>query len=265
MKRAAPLALAALVATGSALALDLPQQVEKPLDRPQSEAAPIPPQKPSELAAPLPQPRPDPAGKNVHIDTLRLPPPELGGPPIKPAITAEELACISELKALGAKFEQPPPPQDAAGCEMPYPLSVTRLTAEIAVSPALDVNCATALAAAKFAKDVISPTAQTMLGAPLKALSPVSGYVCRPRNGTQKLSEHAFGNAIDIAAFKLTDENVIAVELAPPASNEKFLRAVRDAACGPFKTVLGPGSDADHAEHFHFDLAQRRNGGTFCQ
>ena len=31
------------------------------------------------------------------------------------------------------------------------------------------------------------------------------------------------------------------------------------------ETVLGPGSDADHALHFHFDLEPRRNGGTFCQ
>ncbi|TIQ63130.1 MAG: extensin family protein, partial [Mesorhizobium sp.] len=36
-------------------------------------------------------------------------------------------------------------------------------------------------------------------------------------------------------------------------------------ACGPFKTVLGPGSDADHSLHLHLDLAPRRNGGTFCQ
>ncbi|TIT86210.1 MAG: extensin family protein, partial [Mesorhizobium sp.] len=44
----------------------------------------------------------------------------------------------------------------------------------------------------------------------------------------------------------------------------KFLNTVRKAACGPFKTVLGPGSDPDHALHFHFDLEPRRNGGTFC-
>ncbi|TIS79786.1 MAG: extensin family protein, partial [Mesorhizobium sp.] len=44
-----------------------------------------------------------------------------------------------------------------------------------------------------------------------------------------------------------------------------FLNAVRKAACGPFKTVLGPGSDADHSLHLHLDLAPRRNGGTFCQ
>ncbi|RVC58123.1 extensin family protein, partial [Mesorhizobium sp. M00.F.Ca.ET.038.03.1.1] len=35
--------------------------------------------------------------------------------------------------------------------------------------------------------------------------------------------------------------------------------------CGQFKTGLGPGSDAEHALHFHFDLEPRRNGSTFCQ
>jgi hypothetical protein len=29
--------------------------------------------------------------------------------------------------------------------------------------------------------------------------------------------------------------------------------------------VLGPGSDPDHALHFHLDLEKRRSGSTFCQ
>jgi hypothetical protein len=33
-----------------------------------------------------------------------------------------------------------------------------------------------------------------------------------------------------------------------------FLAAVRTTACGYFLTVLGPGSDAAHAEHLHVDL-----------
>jgi hypothetical protein len=55
------------------------------------------------------------------------------------------------------------------------------------------------------------------------------------------------------------------VKADAPEAEAKFLDALRKAACGPFKTVLGPGSDADHALHFHFDLAPRRHGGTFCQ
>ena len=49
------------------------------------------------------------------------------------------------------------------------------------------------------------------------------------------------------------------------AKARDFLDRIRKAACSPFTTVLGPGSDADHATHFHFDLAKRRNGSTFCQ
>ena len=46
-----------------------------------------------------------------------------------------------------------------------------------------------------------------------------------------------------------------------------FLKEVRKAACGPFTTVLGPGSDPYHSDHFHLDLAQRgKTGrGLYCR
>jgi hypothetical protein len=31
--------------------------------------------------------------------------------------------------------------------------------------------------------------------------------------------------------------------------------SVRAAACGWFTTVLGPGSDAEHTDHLHVDIA----------
>ena len=34
---------------------------------------------------------------------------------------------------------------------------------------------------------------------------------------------------------------------------------------GATHNFVGPGSDADHAFHFHFDLQPRRNGSSFCQ
>lgn len=36
-----------------------------------------------------------------------------------------------------------------------------------------------------------------------------------------------------------------------------FWRAARNGACDGFATVLGPGSDAAHADHLHLDLARR--------
>ena len=56
----------------------------------------------------------------------------------------------------------------------------------------------------------------------------------------------------------------VLVEPDPPEDSLRFLGEVRSSACGPFKTVLGPGSP-DHSEHLHFDLAPRRHGGTVCE
>jgi hypothetical protein len=186
--------------------------------------------------------------------------------PPKPGLPShDELTCRTRLTQLGAVFEEAAPVINEQGCNMPHPIEVSRMTENIGVAPGVVLNCATAETAARFIRDVASPAAKAEFGAEIKSIAQASGFVCRPRNGTTKLSEHAFGNALDIASFTLTNGTVIAVEPAPPAKNEKFLRAVRAAACGPFKTVLGPGSDADHALHFHFDLAPRRNGGTYCK
>jgi hypothetical protein len=38
---------------------------------------------------------------------------------------------------------------------------------------------------------------------------------------------------------------------------------MRKAACGPFNTVLGPGSDPFHGDHFHLDTARGR--GPYCR
>jgi len=178
---------------------------------------------------------------------------------------AREVACRRRLQALGAKYENLPAESRDEGCSIPYPLSLKSLGEDIALSPDAVMNCAMAEAAARFASEVISPTAQEILGQRLKQISHASAYVCRARNGTRKLSEHAFGNALDIGSFTLADGTTIAVEPDPEEAAGRFLDKVRKVACGPFKTVLGPGSDADHDLHFHFDLAPRRNGGTFCQ
>ncbi len=209
---------------------------------------PIPEARPS---APTPPPEP-PAAAPV------LPP--------KPGLPSrDELACRTRLTQLGAVFKEATPVINDQGCNMPHPIEMSRMTEKIDIAPGVVLNCATAETAARFIRDVASPAAKAEFGAEIKSIAQASGFVCRPRNGTTKLSEHAFGNALDIASFTLTNGTVVAVEPAPPPKNEKFLRAVRNAACGPFKTVLGPGSNADHALHLHFDLAPRRNGGTYCK
>lgn len=197
------------------------------------------------------KPQPDPRSAAMPAETM----------------PAEEMACRERLKALGAVFtEHEPAEHDAsAGCSIPYPIVVSKLGGSIEIAPAAELNCRMAEAAASFMKDVVTPTAKEEFGAEPKSIAQVSAYVCRARHNGGKISEHAFGNALDIASFTLTDGTRIDVGPKPPEKQEKFLDKVRSAACGPFKTVLGPGSDPDHELHLHLDLEPRRHNGAFCQ
>ena len=177
----------------------------------------------------------------------------------------EEVSCRARLLELGAAFEERPRIEDPLGCVIGRPIAVAKLSPEIALQPEAVLTCEMAEAAARFAIDTIAPAARSAFGEDLAILSGTSAYVCRPRNGTNKLSEHAFGNALDISRFVLSKGTAIDVVATTDAKQASFLAAIRGAACGPFRTVLGPGSDADHATHLHLDLAPRRGDATYCR
>jgi hypothetical protein len=253
---AATIAVAALAAAAS-LADPLPRNGPIPDPAPRLEPAEPSPDASAEKTdgqalPPLPEPAPREQAKAVKERPAVMPP--------------EEAACRARLATAGVDFEEEEDAlSDPSGCDMPWPITVSGLGGGIELTPRATINCATAETLAAFARDVVAPDARTTFGSAVTAIRQASGYVCRPRNGSEKLSEHAFGNAIDIASFKLSDGAEIAVDATREPERSAFLSRVREEACGPFKTVLGPGSDADHATHFHFDLAKRRSGSTFCQ
>jgi len=233
-----------------------------------SAGVPIPTQRP-DAAEPEAQPpavAPQPLEKPADAgDKKMLPDPRSADRPAD-KMPAEEVACRERLKALGVEFEEHKPESNPEiGCSIPYPIVIKTLSKSVAIGPATELNCSMTEAAARFTADVIQPAAKAEFGTELKSISQASAFVCRPRHGTRKLSEHAFGDALDIGSFTLSDGKKIEIGPTPPEKDAKFLNAVRKAACGPFKTVLGPGADADHALHFHLDLEPRRHGGTFCQ
>jgi len=92
-------------------------------------------------------------------------------------------------------------------------------------------------------------------------------YACRTRNNQSgaKISEHGQGRAIDIMGFQMRDGRTITV-LTDWGKGQRghILSQMRRSACGPFGTVLGPGSDRFHRDHFHFDTAPRSNG-SYCR
>lgn len=214
----------------------------------------------------MPTPRPDPTPGS---DVQGPPPPSQekakDGRRETPPVPTDELACRARLRALGVEFTDQAPISEPAGCIVAHPVNVRSLGGSVGIEPDAVLNCATAEATARFLTEVVAPAAKSVFGQAVVAISHGSAFVCRPRNGTTKLSEHAFGNAIDIGGFKLADGRTVNVAATTDPREADFLSKVRMAACGPFKTVLGPGTDADHAQHFHLDLAQRRNGGTYCR
>ncbi len=118
--------------------------------------------------------------------------------------------------------------------------------------------------------DVVKPAALLYFGVPVVDLN-AGSYSCRGRNNRRgaKLSEHSFGNAIDVMSFVLADGRVITVKggwRGNPVEQD-FLREVFVGACERFNTVLGPGSDAYHNDHLHLDLARHDPRGMrkFCK
>jgi hypothetical protein len=120
-------------------------------------------------------------------------------------------------------------------------------------------------ALATWVHDDVAAAAREILKTELTSLRVVASYDCRTRDHVPgaKLSEHAFGNAIDIAGFRAGDHWIEVGGKDNSADEVRFLDAVRAAACKRFMTVLGPGSDSDHATHFHLDLAHRGKTGTY--
>ena len=97
----------------------------------------------------------------------------------------------------------------------------------------------------------------------------ISAYSCRGMNGNPyaHISEHAFGNALDIAAFTLADGRRISVKDGWKGMPEEqgFLHDVQAAACQQFTTVLAPGSNVYHYDHIHVDLMRRASRRLICQ
>ena len=59
----------------------------------------------------------------------------------------------------------------------------------------------------------------------------------------------------------------VAAEFVPVPEIAAGEVLIRVAACGWFTTVLGPGSDAAHAEHLHVDILQHGSSDRYriCQ
>jgi hypothetical protein len=167
-------------------------------------------------------------------------------------------------------YPQPRPPgPQVEPVPLGGPENTPITTAPVAVKPAATLACPLVSKLDRFVSDKVQPAARRWFGQPVIEIRQISAYSCRGMNGNPNatISEHAFGNALDIAAFTFADGRKLTVKDGWHGSPEEqgFLRDVHGAACEMFTTVLAPGSNAYHYDHMHVDLMRRSSRRIICE
>lgn len=184
---------------------------------------------------------------------------------------AEE-KCLAEKLVQPSAYMEPESSIEGRGtCGMVHPFKVAAMNGGmVEVSPKATLACPVISELDRWIAESVQRSATTWFGEQVVEIKQISAYSCRGMNGQPgaHISEHAFGNALDIAAFKLQSGHEIVIKNAwKNGSYEErgFLRDVAMDACERFATVLAPGSNVYHYDHIHLDLSRRASGSTYCK
>ena len=173
---------------------------------------------------------------------------------------AEESCLAAKLVTPTAYMSRASEIDGPGACGISYPFKVAALGGgSIGLSNRLTLGCPIIPEIDAWLNGTVQPAAELYFGTTVAELR-AGSYSCRGRNNRvgAKLSEHSFGNAVDVMSFKLADGRTISVEKGwkGQPDEQEFLREVFIGACQHFTTVLAPGSDIYHYNHFHLDLAR---------
>ena len=137
------------------------------------------------------------------------------------------------------------------------------------LTPPATLACPLVSALDRWVSEGVQPAALHWFGVQVTEIKQISAYSCRGMvgSGTSTISEHAFGNALDIAGFTFADGRKITVKDGWRGTPEEqgFLHDVQLYACETFTTVLAPGYNIYHYNHIHVDLMRRASGRRPCR
>jgi hypothetical protein len=124
--------------------------------------------------------------------------------------------CLQRLAPLGADVEIAEPIRQER-CGAPAPVALKRIGSganRVEFRPAPVLNCAMVAKLHTWVEESLQPAARELLGSPVARIRSASGYVCRNRVGSvfsDRLSEHALANAVDISGFVTADGRTVDV------------------------------------------------------
>ncbi|MGA8170758.1 MAG: extensin family protein [Methylocystis sp.] len=182
--------------------------------------------------------------------------------------TQAENACLAQRRVEPSAYVQIANEMDGPGiCGLTRPFKVTALQGgAVTFSAKATLDCSMVAELDQWLVDVVQPAAQARFGQQVVQINSMGSYACRGMNNQSSapLSEHSFGNALDIGGFVLADGRQISIVrdwTRGDFASRAFLMDVHGGSCQHFSTVLAPGSNPFHYNHIHVDLAMHGRGG----
>lgn len=171
------------------------------------------------------------------------------------SLGANASVCHDALAAAGVRYREAPAAHSGA-CGYNEALIVQASISTWEAPEAMPMTCDLAARMHLWERHVVIPAAEKYLGSPVVEIKAFGSFQCRNVAGESRLSEHAFGRAIDVAGFVLADGRKITVldDFHNKGAKGDFLREIHDRACDLFDVTLGPNYNEDHANHFHLDV-----------
>ena len=165
--------------------------------------------------------------------------------------------CYAALDRNRVDYKRAEPEHRPNGCG--YDDAVFLQNSGIKYGSRIMLRCPALLGVLLWERHVLMPAAEKHFGRKLVSVRHMGTYACRSinRKKGERLSEHAYANAIDIAGFELQGGPRITIypDWKDKEEKSRFLREVRDGACRMFGVVLSPDHDPGHSNHFHLDMS----------
>lgn len=168
--------------------------------------------------------------------------------------------CMAVLAAATLRFTPVPDRDTGEGCGLRNAVRIEATSVQVGAP--FTLTCRSAVALAMWEAHGLQPAAQRHFGKRVARIEHYGSYACRNVYGrdTDRRSQHATADALDVAAFVLDGGHRVRVRTGwngqePEAA---FLRDVHGQACAFFDAVLGPDYNAAHHDHFHFDRGSFR-------
>ena len=177
--------------------------------------------------------------------------------------TTETKQCFTELRNAGVRFSPLPNQNFSSGCSQIGAITMLDAGRYTEVTNLGPIRCELANKLASWTEYAVKRAALQHLGSELVRIETMGSYSCRNIAGSNRRSEHSHANAIDISGFVLADGRRITLtgNWRDGGAGEQFLKVIHKSACRRFGTVLSPDYNADHYNHFHFDMS----GNGYCR